>query len=130
MLLNILSNLHMSQGSLKLPENDADLVVLAGDIARPREAVSWAVGFGKPVFYVPGNHEFYGGSIARTVKELKQLCAGTSIHVLDNDELVIEGIRFLGNHTVDGIQPFWRRRKAARGDGRSSGLHARLQPDS
>lgn len=96
MLLNILSDLHLSQGSLKIPENDADLVILAGDIARPREAVSWAAGFAKPVLYVAGNHEFYGGSIAGTVKELKQLCVGTSIHVLDNDELVIEGIRFLG----------------------------------
>lgn len=96
MLLNILSDLHLSRGSLKTPENDADLVVLAGDIARPREAVAWAAGFAKPVLYVAGNHEFYGGSIAGTVKELKQLCAGTHIHVLDDDELVLKGVRFLG----------------------------------
>ena len=28
--------------------------------------------------------------------ELKRLCAGTHVHVLDNDEVVIDGVRFLG----------------------------------
>lgn len=95
-ILNILSDLHLSLGALKIPENDADLVILAGDIARPKEAAAWASGFAKPVLYVPGNHEFYGGSIVGTVNKLKQLCAGTNIHVLDNDEVIIEGVRFLG----------------------------------
>ena len=96
MKLNILSDLHLSLGALAPPDNDADLVILAGDIARPREALSWALGLGKPALYVPGNHEFYGGSIAGTVAELKRLCAGTRIRVLDNDEVVIAGVRFLG----------------------------------
>jgi predicted phosphodiesterase len=94
--INVLSDLHLSLGALEIPENDADAVILAGDIARPRQAVSWASGFAKPVLYVPGNHEFYGGSIAGTVAELKRLCAGTRIHVLDNDEVIVEGVRFLG----------------------------------
>lgn len=96
MRLNILSDLHLSRGPLDIPGNDADVVILAGDIARPREAVSWAQGFTKPVLYVPGNHEFYGGSIAGTAKELKRLCAGTHIHVLDDEEIIIDGVRFLG----------------------------------
>jgi predicted phosphodiesterase len=96
MKLHILSDLHLSLGALAIPENEADVVILAGDIARPREAVGWALGFAKPVLYVPGNHEFYGGSIAGTVDVLKQLCAGTSIRVLDNDEAIIDGVRFLG----------------------------------
>src|ERR1035437_6877226 len=96
MKLNILSDLHLNCGALEIPRNDADVVILAGDVARPKEAASWALGFAKPVLYVPGNHEFYGGSIARAADELKQLCAGTNIHVLDNDEVIIEGVRFLG----------------------------------
>jgi predicted phosphodiesterase len=96
MKLHILSDLHLSLGALAIPENEADVVILAGDIARPREAVGWALGFAKPVLYVPGNHEFYGGSIAGTVDVLKQLCAGTNIRVLDNDEAIIAGVRFLG----------------------------------
>ena len=96
MKLNILSDLHLSLGALNIPRTDADAVILAGDIARPREAVSWASGFSKPVLYVPGNHEFYGGSIVGTAEELKQLCAGTNIRLLDNGEAVIDGVRFLG----------------------------------
>ena len=57
MKLNVLSDLHLSAGGLEHPHNDADVVVLAGDIARPREAVAWASRFSKPVLYVPGNHE-------------------------------------------------------------------------
>ena len=96
MKLNILSDLHLSCGTLEVPRNDADVVVLAGDVARPKEAVSWALGFAKPVLYVPGNHEFYGGGIVGAAEELKQLCAATNIHVLDNDQITIEGVRFLG----------------------------------
>jgi len=94
--LNILSDLHLNLATLAIPENDADVVILAGDLARPREAVAWALGFAKPVLYVPGNHEFYGSSIAETVAALKHLCAGTNVHVLDNNEVIIEGVRFLG----------------------------------
>jgi predicted phosphodiesterase len=96
MRLNVLSDLHLSLGALAIPANDADAVVLAGDIARPKEAIAWASGFAKPVLYVPGNHEFYGGSIAGTVAELKRLSAGSTIHVLDDDEVIIQGVRFLG----------------------------------
>ncbi len=96
MKLSVLSDLHLSRGALAIPANDADAVVLAGDIARPKEAIAWASGFAKPVLYVAGNHEFYGGSIAGTVAELKRLSAGSKIHVLDDDEVIIEGVRFLG----------------------------------
>ncbi|HYC45577.1 MAG TPA: metallophosphoesterase [Burkholderiales bacterium] len=96
MKLNILSDLHLSVAALDLPRNDADVVILAGDIARPVQAVSWASAFEKPVLYVPGNHEFYGRDIRGTVAELKRLCAGTQVRVLDNDEVILGDVRFLG----------------------------------
>ena len=96
MILNVLSDLHLSRGALQTPENDADLVILAGDVARPPEAVSWASGLAKPALYVPGNHEFYGGSVEGTVPDLKRRCVGTNIRVLDNDEVIVGGVRFLG----------------------------------
>ena len=96
MKLHILSDLHLGFGGMDHPAADADVVVLAGDIARPREAVAWAAGFGKPVLYVPGNHEFYGSSLPATVAELKRLCEGTDVQVLDGDEQVLGGVRFLG----------------------------------
>ncbi len=96
MKLNILSDLHLGFSGLDQPCNDADVVVLAGDIARPPEAVAWALRFDKPVLYVLGNHEFYGGSIDGVSQEFQRLCAGTHIQVLDSRGVVIDGVRFLG----------------------------------
>lgn len=97
MKLNILSDLHLGVHAQDTPLNDADVVVLAGDIAPPRQAALWALRLEKPVLYVLGNHEFYGSSIDAATTELKGLCAGTHIHVLDNDEAIIDGVRFLGS---------------------------------
>lgn len=97
MKLNVLSDLHLSQGDLPPPANDADVVVLAGDIARPPEAVAWASRLGKPVLYVPGNHEFYGGTIAGSTAQLKRLCEGTPVRVLDDESVLIGKVRFLGS---------------------------------
>lgn len=97
MKLLVLSDLHLSVGAIDRPRTDADVVVLAGDIGRPAESAAWALGFDKPVLYVLGNHEFYGGSIEGTARELKRLCADSHVQVLDDDEVVIEGVRFLGS---------------------------------
>ncbi|MDR6860555.1 metallophosphoesterase [Variovorax guangxiensis] len=97
MKLNILSDLHVGYSALDTPLNDADVVVLAGDVAAPRQAAQWAMRLDKPVIYVLGNHEFYGSSIDAAAAEMKRLCAGTHIHVLDNDEVIIDGVRFLGS---------------------------------
>ena len=97
MKLNILSDLHLGQGALAAPRTGADAVVLRGDIGRPEQAVAWVAGLGKPVPYVPGNHDFYGASIAGTLARLKQLCAGTAVRVLSDEQEVIAGVRFLGS---------------------------------
>jgi predicted phosphodiesterase len=97
MKLHILSDLHLGQGALALPATDADVIVLAGDIARPPEAVAWASTLGKPVLYVLGNHEFYGGSVAGTAAQFRALAAGTPVRLLDDESAVIGNVRFLGS---------------------------------
>lgn len=97
MKITILSDLHLGQGALPLPSTDADLVILAGDIARPAPALAWAARIGKPTLYVAGNHEFYGSSLAATRQALAAASAGTCVRVLDDDEVVIDGVRFLGS---------------------------------
>ncbi len=96
MKLNILSDLHLGQGDLDAPCNDADGVILAGDIAHPAEALAWAQALGKPVLYVPGNHEYYGGSIVGVDAQWQALTAGTQVQVLQQGERVVAGVRFLG----------------------------------
>jgi predicted phosphodiesterase len=97
MKLNILSDLHLGQGALAAPDNDADLVILAGDVARPARAIEWAASLRKPVLYVPGNHEFYGGSIDGTLATLRTLCANTNVRLLDDDVVELGGVRFVGS---------------------------------
>jgi predicted phosphodiesterase len=96
MKINVLSDLHLGFRHLDTPLNEADVLVLAGDIGPPRLAASWALRVQKPVVYVPGNYEFYGDSIEHAVAQLKALFAGTQVHVLDEDVVVIGGVRFLG----------------------------------
>ena len=103
MRLHILSDLHLGVRGMEHPQTDADIVILAGDIARPEPAIAWARGFGKPVLYVPGNHEFYGSSLAQTRRTLQALCAGSAgsadsqVQLLDNRSLVLQGVRFIGS---------------------------------
>lgn len=79
-----------------MPANDADVVVLAGDIGRPAQAVAWASQLGKPVFYVAGNHEFYSGSLQGAAAQLERLAGGTAVRVLDQGRQLIGNVRFLG----------------------------------
>lgn len=97
MKLHILSDLHMSVQAMERPRSDADVVILAGDIHRPADAVEWAKGFDRPVVYIPGNHEFYGGTMPAILGELRRLCAGSNVHLLDNEAVVLGGARFLGS---------------------------------
>lgn len=99
MKLHILSDLHLEFGGLRLPEVDADVTVLAGDIGVGLAGLEWTLQtFERPVIYVMGNHEFYG---QRTMTELWQKArakvAGTHVHLLENETVEIDGVRFLGS---------------------------------
>lgn len=76
----------------------ADLVVLAGDIGRHAEGLVWArTAFsGKHIVYVAGNHEFYGAEYHEMRRALSSVTRELEIDLLENDEVVIDGVRFLG----------------------------------
>jgi predicted phosphodiesterase len=95
MKLHVLSDLHLSLAGMDVPDTDADVVVLAGDIARPDKACTWARQILKPTIYVAGNHEFYNGDLQGTLSELRDR-AGSNLHVLECDAWVFGGVRFLG----------------------------------
>lgn len=96
MKIRILSDLHLGFAALELTRGDADLLVLAGDVARPQEAIAWASTLDLPVLYVPGNHEFYGSDLQTTIADLRRLSQGTCVDVLQGTELHMAGVRFLG----------------------------------
>jgi Icc-related predicted phosphoesterase len=76
-----------------------DVLVVAGDlITRMERGVAWlqARVADRQVVYVPGNHEFYGTDIDRTVEKARAAAAGSNIHILQNDTATIDGITFIG----------------------------------
>jgi hypothetical protein len=97
MKLHVLSDLHLAIHPLDLPPIDADVTVIAGDLGTPEEAIAWAAVLPRPAVLIPGNHEYHGHSIVGAVRRLRELAAGTSVHVLANDALVLHGVRFLGS---------------------------------
>ena len=95
MKLHVMSDLHLSMAGMDVAATDADLVVLAGDIARPDKACAWARQIHKPALYVAGNHEHYNGDLQGTLHELRR-CAHATMQVLECDAWVYGGVRFLG----------------------------------
>ena len=94
----MISDLHVEFAAFDLPTVDADVLVLAGDVghglAGVQLAARWAAG--RPVLFVAGNHEFYGHGLPALTGRLRALAEGSSVHVLENDELVLGDVRFLG----------------------------------
>lgn len=92
----------------RIPVTDADIVILAGDIDIGAEGVTWATQeserLQKPIIYVPGNHEYYGGELTSIRSSLFE-CAKESqkdtndkvgVYLLDENEIIIQDVRFLG----------------------------------
>ena len=95
---------------------DFDVLVAAGDISdKPRQAIDFLAGVGKPVIMVLGNHDYWSGRIHRLfgagddagsvdmserLAEFKRLAAGTQIHVLEQESVILKAggkrVRFLG----------------------------------
>ena len=78
-----------------------DVAVFAGDVdGSPERAIhrlAHAPGLvGCPIVYVPGNHEFYRGCFEERLAAGKAACAGTDVHMLDRDTVVLAGVRFVG----------------------------------
>jgi predicted phosphodiesterase len=96
--VHILSDLHLEQDPSEPNEVPADVVVLAGDIHGGTRGVEWAARWaqGRPVLYVAGNHEFYGHALPELIGDLRAAAAGSSVLVLENDEVRVDGVRFLG----------------------------------
>ena len=98
MRLHILCDLHLEFGPTRIPQTNADVVVLAGDIHLGRKGRRWARSQfpDKPVVYVLGNHEFYRHSLPELIETLKRETSGSHIHLLENSSVEINGYRFLG----------------------------------
>ena len=105
MKLYIMSDLHaeMWKGKklLEVPETDADVIILAGDIntgVKSIDTIAELFPSDKPILFVPGNHEYYDENIHELDEKLKERAREfPNIHVLNNDYVEIDGIVFVGS---------------------------------
>lgn len=99
--IHILSDIHLEFGKwwkdFDVNAIDADLTILAGDIGIGLTGLQWALEFERPVIYVMGNHEFYGQRpMTELWRKARAKVAGTHVHLLENESVIINDVRFLG----------------------------------
>jgi len=99
--VHVLSDLHLEMQEYVPPKkvvNKADIVILSGDIHKGHLGLSWARNMfpEQEIIYVIGNHEFYHREYYSHIELMRKRAKMLDIHLLENDELVLYGIRFLG----------------------------------
>lgn len=74
MKIHILSDIHNEFEVFHPPANDADVVILAGDVDVKGRSIDWIERMfpEKVVLFVLGNHEFYGEAIPRQIEKAKK----------------------------------------------------------
>ena len=96
MRLFIASDLHQEFGDYPFTIPEADVIILAGDIGLGTDGIKWAKTLDKPVIFVAGNHEFYSHKFPDLYNDLMAEAESSKVHVLQDKELILNGVRFLG----------------------------------
>jgi len=103
MKLHVLSDLHLGhrQGQFSLEVSEYDVLVCVGDVRGNVTDGIKVLGrvSEKPVIFVAGNHEFYGFegvSLDEAFQEGRERAGSGPVHLLENEALVLDGVRFLG----------------------------------
>jgi Icc-related predicted phosphoesterase len=100
--IHLLSDLHLEFCAYEYRKAPADVVCLAGDIAAYGSDESLRLldqlvaKIRLPVVYVPGNHEYYGCAHRATFLADLRKRLPAHVHLLDREQVVIGGVRFLG----------------------------------
>jgi len=85
------------------PDDNESILILAGDICLYKKIHKYISFFEdisrrfKKIIYVPGNHEYYNGTIQSGNKKLKEFCDENNIIFLNNDIVEIEDVTFIGS---------------------------------
>ncbi len=78
----MLSESQREQALCTWTETSADCAILTGDISHGSSTLPWlrqlAVLFQRPIYFVLGNHDFYGTSIAAQRDAVRRLCEETA----------------------------------------------------
>jgi Icc-related predicted phosphoesterase len=102
MKLQIFSDLHADVAEPKpiALQPDVELVVVAGDVCEGAvqafERLRAIVPLPTPIIMVMGNHEYYHRTLPDELAVARHQAHGFAIHLLENDAIVIGGVRFAG----------------------------------
>lgn len=102
MKIQIFSDLHLDVAAIKsiTVATNVDLVIVVGDTCegalKAFEHLRRLVPMTVPIVMVMGNHEFYHRFVPDELILAKDQASAFNIHVLENDSVTIDGIRFLG----------------------------------
>lgn len=98
MKIRLYSDLHLEHESFNADTRGVDVIVLAGDIGVGTKGVDWILNqrFSCPAIYVLGNHEFYKHRYPSLIRKVKERATGSNIHVLENESIEVDGVRFHG----------------------------------
>lgn len=99
--IGILSDLHLEGSNMEIINPGWDVLVLAGDISSEPSKLdrffTYQCPSNIPIVYVLGNHEYEGKRKEDVIPKLReQLKDFPHIHILDNESIVLEGIKFIG----------------------------------
>lgn len=97
----LVSDIHRDTGPYEWPDaaRAADLILVAGDLSNGMFDIEFLCQPGKPLVFVPGNHDFWSSDkrdMFDMYREMKAAAAGTNVHVLWDEEVQIDGVRILG----------------------------------
>jgi hypothetical protein len=100
--IQIFSDLHQGVAPLKpiMIGPDVDVVVVAGDVAEGAEnsfaVLRKIVPERIPVIFVMGNHEYYRRFLGEELTFARAIAPRLNVFLLENDAVVIGGVRFAG----------------------------------
>lgn len=103
MKINVLSDLHLEFGGFFAPTQEADVIILAGDIGLAHKEntfkpfIEECLDSAHKVIMVMGNHEHYGGQIDLSYNLIKDKIDSERFHILEDEFVDYKGIRFIGS---------------------------------
>lgn len=103
MKIALFSDIHLEIADWRFESIDADVIILAGDIAQGSAGITWAEKTilnrvpNKIVIYVAGNHEYYDSHLGLLRKFQNTENRHPNLHYLENQVFTHrDGVRFLG----------------------------------
>jgi len=102
MRLQIFSDVHFDVADVWQPvlAPGADAVIVAGDVCEGlARGIGWLrrhLGAEVPIVLVAGNHEYFGTEQSAELASGRAAARAHGVHLLEDDEVVVGGVRFIG----------------------------------